>query len=126
MNADDRRDFEHLGERLEDQRRYFERVVEDMQQRTDLALAEARRATDKADASADRRFDSVFEFRQTLADQTAGFLTRREYDARHDALVTGVTANTDRISRLEGLIRGYSALAVLVALAVSILSHFVR
>jgi hypothetical protein len=37
-------------------------------------------------ASMEKRLDSINEFRETLKDQSAKFLTREEYDAKHQTL----------------------------------------
>lgn len=42
------------------------------------ALAAAKEAVVKAEAASEKRFDSVNEFRNTLKDQTATFITRGE------------------------------------------------
>lgn len=48
------------------------------------------KAIDKSDTATDKRFEGVNEFRQTLSDQTARFLTRDEYDRAHLDLIAKV------------------------------------
>ncbi len=82
------------------------------------ALASADRAVTKAEVSAERRFESVNEFRATLADQAATFLPRSEADARFGAvgdkvgLLDGMTPRAEHnqlaasLSKLEIELRG--------------------
>jgi hypothetical protein len=65
------------------------------------ALAAAEKATTKAETAADRRFDSVNEFRRALTDQTATFLPRTEYDQAHTSLADRITVNGERVAALE-------------------------
>jgi len=44
------------------------------------------KAVQKAEAAADRRFESVNEFRKTLGDQQSTFLTRNEFAVEHKSL----------------------------------------
>ncbi len=54
------------------------------------ALAAAEKATTKAEVAAERRFEAVNEFRAQQGDLIAGFLTRTEYEAKHEALLDKV------------------------------------
>ena len=77
----------------------------------------AKEATVKAETAADKRFESVNEFRQTLSDQTNTFVPRPEYTAQHKALEDKVDAVTDRMNLLHGRSSGYSqSWAIFVAL----------
>jgi hypothetical protein len=55
--------------------------------------------------AAEKRFDSVNEFRAQLSDQAQTFMPRREYDVQHAALGDRVTRLDstlgDRVTRLE-------------------------
>jgi hypothetical protein len=65
------------------------------------ALISAEKAVNKAEDAAGERFKAVNEFRQTLTDQAATFLTRAEYDAAHKAVDDRINANADRVAALE-------------------------
>jgi hypothetical protein len=65
------------------------------------ALASAEKAVGKAELAAERRFESVNEFRKTLSDQTSTFIPRAEYDASNSAIESKVSINSDRVSALE-------------------------
>ncbi len=96
-----------------------------------VALAASEKAITKAEIAHERRFESVNEFRATLADQQATLLPRTEYSVQHKAI-------TDRIEELErssrystgkgaGLSVAISAGAVIITLlisAASVLVHF--
>lgn len=66
------------------------------------ALSATREAISKSETATEKRFESVNEFRQTLSDQNAGFLSRTEYEANHKALVSMVVALTDRFNISTG------------------------
>jgi hypothetical protein len=77
--------FEHfdriLSEKdklLGEKDRRYEQMFKDQERATNLALAAAQLAVTKAEVATEKRFDSTNEFRKTLSDQTAGFVTRRE------------------------------------------------
>lgn len=74
-----------------------------------IALASSDKASAKADAAMEKRFDSVNEFRQTLSDQTQTFLPRAEYTARHSALIDKVDDLKAAIFKIEGKSSGLSA-----------------
>lgn len=65
------------------------------------ALHSAETAVNKAEQAAEKRFDGVNEFRRTLTDQAASFPTRKEVDARTEALTATGARNADSIKDLE-------------------------
>ncbi len=54
-------------------------------------LIATERAVTKAEAAAEKRLDSMNEFRQSLSDQSMKFMPRAETDAKLDALAHAVT-----------------------------------
>jgi hypothetical protein len=65
------------------------------------ALTAADLATSKAETAAEKRFDSVNEFRQTLSDQTKSFVTLDKFE--------GVASRVDRIeSAAQALQQNFS------------------
>jgi len=68
------------------------------------ALKSAETAVNKADVAAEKRFDSVNEFRQTLSDQTKSFVT----SDRYDGLGSRVDDLRDRLTRVESVAQGAS------------------
>lgn len=70
----------------------------------DTALGAADRAVTKAETAAEKRFESVNEFRSTLSDQQATFMPRGEATAlfkSHDEKLSAIQSNYD--NRLEAL-----------------------
>lgn len=92
---------EYYEQRFRDLDGLFSRRMEDADRAIQSALASAEKAKDKADSALEKRFEAVNEFRQALTDQTATFLTRKEYDAAHQALVDRVTVNAASMAALE-------------------------
>ena len=99
QQADDHRRM--LDERYATQTKALDAAFKAAEQAVAVALANAEKATNKAETAADVRFQSVNEFRQALADQTATFLPRTEYRTAHDGLVERVATNADRLGALE-------------------------
>ncbi|HZO69384.1 MAG TPA: hypothetical protein VFB74_30700 [Kribbellaceae bacterium] len=80
----------------------------------EAALSSAEKAITKADVAAEKRFDSVNEFRRTLSDQTATFITRTEYTARHETL-------TQRVDNVEKVLDRNSGKAAGINVSTGIL-----
>lgn len=66
-----------LALREADDKRYSQRSA-DQEKAVQAALNAAEKATDKADAASEKRFDGVNEFRSTLKDQQSTYITRTE------------------------------------------------
>lgn len=77
-------------------KRYQQRF-EAQERALESALSSAKEAVDKAQVAAEKRFDSVNEFRNTLADQQRNLLPRQEYQVQHKALEEVVKAVSDRV-----------------------------
>ena len=65
---------------------------------TAAALAAADRAVTKAETSAEKRFEAVNEFRNTLGDQQRTLMPRSESEIRFSSL-------TDRVAKIELLLQ---------------------
>jgi len=90
-----------LDERYATQTKALDAAFKAAEQAVAVALANAEKATAKAELAAERRFESVNEFRKALTDQTATFIPRGEYDAANAAVADRVNANADRVAALE-------------------------
>ena len=90
-----------LDERYATQTKALDAAFKAAEQAVAVALSNAEKATAKAELAAERRFESVNEFRKALTDQTATFIPRAEYDAAHVALSDRVVANAIRVDALE-------------------------
>jgi hypothetical protein len=93
-------------------------------------LAASKEAVNKAEQSVEKRFDSVDEFRQTLADMTARLIQRTEVDVVTKALGDKIDTVSSRMDRVQGAINGsgstisyiLAGLAVLIAGASGIIA----
>lgn len=86
-------------------RRYSARF--DAQEKAVIAaLDSAKEAVLKAEGSSEKRFESVNEFRKTLSDQTAQFITRAEYAAARQGLDDRVSVNNTKMERMEAKTSG--------------------
>lgn len=92
---------QHLTQRLNDVDRMLSRRMDDADKAIQAALVSAEKAVVKAETANEKRFEGVNEFRKALADQTATFIPRAEYDAAHTALGDRVDANANRVAALE-------------------------
>jgi hypothetical protein len=110
---------EHLEARIDNLDRLtdakfitFRTLMDAESERVVLALNSADKAVTKAETATEKRFESVNEFRATLSEQSATFLTRNEYDSAHTHLSQQVIALQDRLNLAEGRSRGASAIWV--------------
>lgn len=90
-----------LDERYATQTKALDAAFKAAEQAVAVALANAEKATGKAETAAERRFESVNEFRQALTDQTATFIPRAEYEASNKVLTSSVSIANDRAAALE-------------------------
>jgi predicted nuclease with TOPRIM domain len=108
---------------------HFEALRADDRRAIDAALTSADRANSKAEAAADKRFDSVNEFRATLADQAKQLASRVEVSA----LDKRVQELTNRVNQAEGkgagLSQGWGLLlgaAVLISSTFAVAAYFLK
>ena len=90
-----------LDERYATQTKALDAAFKAAEQAVAVALANAEKATVKAEDASEKRFEGVNEFRKALSDQTSTFIPRAEYDTAHASLADRVTANADRLAALE-------------------------
>lgn len=100
---------------------YIERRFNDQAKAIDAALAAAEKAVTKAEVSTEKRFDSVNEFRQTLSDQAASFMTRIEFMAMHNSLQDKVNLVTKTQNYLIG---GLVLLSFILPVVVSLIERW--
>lgn len=72
-----------------------------------MAFASSEKAIQKAEWAADKRFESVNEFRKTLTDQTATFIARVQVEVLLKAVNDKVDSLASRVERNEGNIQGH-------------------
>jgi hypothetical protein len=98
-----------LDERYATQTKALDAAFAAAERAVTTALDSAEKAVNKAEVAAERRFESVNEFRAQLADQAGSFITRAEYDAKHEALGKQVDDLVRVMERGAGRARGVSA-----------------
>ncbi len=91
-----------------------------LSEKTTQALASGKEAIVKAEVATEKRFEGVNEFRDTLRDQAATFITRDEVNAR-------MASMTDKIAELREARSKFSgSVGLLIGLGVSILLLLLR
>jgi hypothetical protein len=68
----------------------------------DRLWEEQARHSDKSDAMLNARLMGMNEIRDQLRDQAASFLTRKEYDAKHEAICNLISDIKSRVDMSEG------------------------
>lgn len=85
-------------QRFDAQTRALDAALESAKEAVQTAMAAAERATSKAEAAADKRFDAVNEFRQTLSDQAREFV-------RADFMLQAFEGRDQQLTALAGRVR---------------------
>jgi hypothetical protein len=85
-----------LQRQLDTLREIFEQRINAEHDAMITAMDVAEKAVVKAEVSAEKRFESVNEFRGQLADQVATFMSRQEATVRIDALAEKLDAEALR------------------------------
>ena len=108
-------------------REFFSALLEQLELRQAQRFDAQQKALDKAEAAAEKRFESVNEFRNQLKDQQALFATRAEMIARFQTLEEKIGAAAAILNKSEGrgsgrdYVAGYFiGLAGLIVAALSI------
>jgi len=87
-----------------------------------LALTASEKAIDKADDATTKRFEAVNEFRSTLSDQAAHFVTKDVADGKNELLKGEINILKIQMSRMVGIAIGASAvISLLITLSALIL-----
>lgn len=73
-----------------------------------------------------RRLEGMNELRNQITDERGDYMTRKEYDAKHDTLIERVSALERSRSNLEGKLWALGAVVVVIQLALAALPHLVK
>ncbi len=92
----------HLLTILEERDKRYGQRFTDLETALRAALAASEKAINKAEIATERRFESVNEFRASLSDQAANFITRSESEAATARNSERIQELMDRINRSEG------------------------
>src|SRR6476659_9316217 len=105
--------------------RYEQRFM-DQERAVTMALAAAKEAVTKAELAAERRFESVNEFRNTLSDQQRTLVARTEVDSMVRGLNEKIAALDKIVDRLQaerlGIKGGWGYAVGVIGLVVAVLS----
>lgn len=97
---------EYIERRIDDQDRRLTQALDEAEKRTQLALAEARRAVDKAEKALGQRLDLLNEFRQMTQDRESIFATKSALDGLKEI-----------VDKMTGRDQGVAAMATAVGSA---------
>jgi hypothetical protein len=109
-----------LERRLDDVLVFLNQQIADVRNDGVVMLDNIDKATVKAEHAIEKRFDSVNEFRATLADQTNTFMPRAEIEARITQNYERYNELANRVTRTEGRASGSSAAYGYLTAAVSV------
>ena len=113
---------EHFEGLLEEKDKRYQQRFNDTKIAVDAALAAAEKAVTKAETAADKRFESVNEFRNTLADQQRTLMPRAEIEVLMKAQNDKITALTTNQNKTEGKTVGIGQTLGYIIGAIGILS----
>lgn len=105
-------------------REYVDVRFEAQERAVNAALLAAQKAVEKAETAAEKRFESVNEFRATLSDQARLLMPRAEAEANQKAIELRLDEITRKLDRRDsqgvGLHQGWLVLASVISLIVAI------
>lgn len=93
---------EYVDMRFEEGHKALDVALQTREIREKERFTSLEKAIDKAEAAADKRFESVNEFRRTLSDQTINFIPRKEAERGMVAGAEKLAELTQRFDRMEG------------------------
>jgi anion-transporting ArsA/GET3 family ATPase len=111
------------GWSLETLKEYLGSRIDGVEKNVTTAMAAADKAVNKAEAAAEKRFDSVNEFRSALKDQQSTFADKQQTDFR----LAAIESNLDKVkgaglgisiaaSTIAGIIAATAAVATIEVL----------
>jgi flagellar basal body-associated protein FliL len=89
---------------------YIETLFLEKEKQQEQKFVSLDRAVTKAEIATEKRFESVNEFRATLADQQRMLIPRLEYEVAHKALLEKLEDAQDRLEKLENIKQSKTAL----------------
>ena len=92
----------HLLQLISEMDRRIGERFEAAQGKVELALVNADKAVTKAETATEKRFESVNEFRATLADQASHLVSRAEYQTKIDSINERMVDFASRLDRRDG------------------------
>ena len=128
--------FKDIEQRFADAQRLVEMQYQAHRDAVNLALSAADRAVNKAEAASEKRFDSINEFRGTLADQQRTLMPRAESDRAFAAVAEKMAAleklidavaiqHSQIIAEKRGAVGGWGAAVAAVGFVLTIVTLIV-
>lgn len=124
--------YVHLLAIINDNDKRYEQRFSAQDTSVQAALASAQQAVNKAEFAAEKRFDSVNEFRKTLGDQATTFFPRNEALGLIKAQSEKLDGLSARLDRIEGHSSGsdatwsaFLAVGALLVAAVGVMASFI-
>jgi len=95
---------------MEDSRDHFESRLENLEKASDVSLKEhiesrlasLEKATELARFQMEKRLEGMNEVRAQLKEQAAQFISRAEYDSKHERLITEIRDLRESRAELQG------------------------
>jgi hypothetical protein len=115
-------------------KQYFDERMTAQREALTTALAAADKAVTKSESLVKRRFDSINEFRNTLADQHRNFVVKSEVDYRFGAIEEKVNSAVAILPDFRGKSQGMNALwiilfsvtSLIISIAAVLWGHYLR
>lgn len=103
-----------LAQHVNEQVQQIRQIIELNQLAVEAAFAASEKAISKAEAAAEKRFESVNEFRGQLSDQTKTFLPRETFEAFVNSINDYKEATSKALTLREGQSKGSSDLRYVI------------
>jgi chromosome segregation ATPase len=121
-----------ICDKLDEREKYVNMKFQELEKHDALQKKEHEKQIANARDDIERRLESMNEFRAQLEKQAANFLTRSEYETKHDMIVNRISANMDTINGLRNELREKlgerkwltAIISVFISAIVFLISHF--
>jgi DNA anti-recombination protein RmuC len=92
---------EYLVAKIDAVEKRSDERFEEMKAAVATAFSESQKAITKAETATEKRFEAVNEFRQTLSDQAAAFITRDTLNSLTEKLEASISRNRQDLNELS-------------------------
>jgi hypothetical protein len=116
---------EHIDKLFEERDKRYDQKFADTKIAVDAALAASEKAVIKAESAAERRFESVNEFRSTLADQQRTLMPRAETEALFKVMNDKIEILNTKENKSEGKTLGITQLMGYILFAITVIGFII-
>jgi chlorite dismutase len=121
-----------ICDKLDEREKYVNMRFLELEKHDSLQKREHEKQIANAREDMERRLDSMNEFRAQLEKQAGSFLTRVEYETKHDLIVNRISASMDSINGIRNELREKlgerkwltAIISVFISAIVFLISHF--